>query len=130
MQNIGMKARLNCDFMSARVLVIDALKAEGFGVLTDIDVTKTLKEKMGLDTRQFEILGACNPSLAHQAMQTNPDVGLFLPCNVILYSETDCTIVNIINPMSMIEMMPDAGLEEVATAASEKLNRVFESIQK
>ena len=130
MQNLGMKASLNCDFTTARTRVVDALKAEGFGVLTDIDVTKTLKEKLGVDTRQYEILGACNPPLAHKAMETYPDVGLFLPCNVILYSEGENTIVNIIDPMSMIEMMPDGGLDEVAIAAKLKLQRVYDMIQK
>ena len=125
-----MKASLNCDFITARTRVVDALKTEGFGVLTDIDVTKTLKEKLGVDTRQYEILGACNPPLAHKAMETYPDVGLFLPCNVILYSEGENTIVNIIDPMSMIEMMPGGGLDEVAIAAKQKLQRVYDMIQK
>mgnify|MGYP006287374555 CR=1 FL=1 len=128
--NLGLKTTLPISFADARMIVIEALKAEGFGVLTDINVKETIKQKLGADFMEYEILGACNPPLAHKALSTNPDVGLLLPCNVILYSDGSGTTVNIVDPDSMVAMMPGAGLEPVAAEAKARLSRVLESIQK
>ena len=128
--NLGLKTTLPISFADARMIVIEALKTEGFGVLTDINVKETIKQKLGADFMEYEILGACNPPLAHKALSTNPDVGLLLPCNVILYSDGSGTTVNIVDPDSMVAMMPGAGLEPVAAEAKARLSRVLESIQK
>lgn len=128
--NFGLKTTLPISFADARMIVIEALKTEGFGVLTDINVKETIKQKLGADFMEYEILGACNPPLAHKALSINPDVGLLLPCNVILYSDGSGTTVNIVDPDSMVAMMPGAGLEPVAAEAKVRLSRVLESIQK
>ena len=107
-----------------------ALKAEGFGVLTEIDVQATFKKKLDVDFRKYSILGACNPPLAHKSLTARPDVGLLLPCNVIVYEEGNVTVVNIINPMSMTNFIQDPALEEVAEEARQRLKRVSEAIQK
>lgn len=127
--NLGMKVTLPLSFTDTRAKVVDALKTEGFGVLADINVKETMKQKLGLDFMEYEILGACNPPLAHKALSTNPDVGLLLPCNVILYAGDGGTVVNIIDPGSMVAMMPGAGLEEVAAEAKTRLLRVLAAIQ-
>jgi uncharacterized protein (DUF302 family) len=110
--------------------VTEALKAEGFGILTNIDVRETMKKKLDVDFRKYTILGACNPPLAHKALVARPDVGLLLPCNVIVYEAGDVTVVNIIDPMSMTNFIQDPALEAVAGEARQRLKRVSEAIQK
>jgi uncharacterized protein (DUF302 family) len=124
MDNIGMKIHLSLGFEAAREKVIELLKVEGFGVLTDINVKETLKQKLDIDFIKYEIIGACNPPLAYRAISANYDVGLFLPCNVILYEEGSGTTVNIIDPMSMVEYSPQEDLRTVATEAKTRLERV------
>ena len=130
MNELGFQSTLNLPYESALEKVTDALKAEGFGILTSIDVKETMKKKLDVDFRKYTILGACNPPLAHKALTARPDVGLLLPCNVIVYEEGDTTIVNIIDPMSMTNFIQDQSLAAVADEAHQRLKRVSEAIQK
>lgn len=105
----------------------DALKAEGFGVLTEIDVRDTLREKLGVEFRRYKILGACNPTLAHRALQAELGVGVMLPCNVAVYEEGERTVVVAIDPMATIAADSDA-LRPIADEVRGKLARVLERL--
>ena len=129
-ESLGLKTILHTDYVSARERVIAALKAEGFGVLTEIDVKATMKQKLDVDFRPYTILGACNPPLAHRALTAAPDVGLLLPCNVTVAQMTDGSIqVGIINPLLMMSVIPGSDLEPVAQEARERLTRVIDALQ-
>jgi len=130
MTDLGFQSTLNLPYEAALVKVTEALKAEVFGELTSIDVKETMKKKLDVDFRKYTILGACNPPLAHKALTARPDVGLLLPCNVIVYEEDDGTVVNIIDPLSMTDFIQDPALESVAGEAHQRLKRVSEAIQK
>ncbi len=122
---MGMKVRLTGGFEAVRSRVVEALKAEGFGVLTEIDVEKTLREKLDVGFRPYRILGACNPSLAHRALSAAPDVGLLLPCNVTVSQEEDgSVVVALVDPMKMLGMMEGDALKPIAVEARARLERV------
>lgn len=108
----------------------DALMAEGFGILTEIDVRETLKKKLEIDFRPYKILGACNPALAHGALSAEIDVGLLLPCNVILYAgdRADRTVVSILDPVQQIGMAGVDELTGLAGEARDRLARALESV--
>lgn len=104
-----------------------ALQAEGFGVLTEIDVKATLKKKLDLDFKRYVILGACNPPLAHQALESEEMIGLMLPCNVTVAETEEGSLVSILNPEMMLAVEPlgdNPGIREVARQAGERLARV------
>ena len=105
-----------------------ALKDQGFGILTRIDVKATMKEKLDVDVAQNVILGACNPPLAHRALTIEPRVGLLLPCNVVVRQEGSAVRVEAIEPYAMVEMFPDSDLNAVAAEASDRLRRAIEAI--
>ncbi len=113
--------------------VVDALKEEGFGVLTRIDVHDTLKAKLDVDFREYCILGACNPPLAHKALSNRPDAGLMLPCNVIVESlDEGGTLVRIVDPAAMMQaggLAGDPVMEEVGGEAGMRLKRVAEALR-
>jgi len=122
---LGLNVRLNANFEEALTQVTAALKVEGFGVLTEIDVKDTLKKKLDVDFRPYKILGACNPPLAYRALSAAPEAGLLLPCNVtVSYVEDNVTEVAIIDPLSMLGLVQHPDLESVAEEARARLDRV------
>jgi uncharacterized protein (DUF302 family) len=124
-------AVLDASYEDAVPKVTDALKEEGFGVLTEIDVKSTLKRKLGVDFRKYVILGACNPPYAHRTLQADLDVGLLLPCNVIIYETDDKkAYVSALNPVSALEVIKNQELRKIAEEVSEKLKRVLEKVAK
>ena len=126
----GLRTTLSVPYEEAVERVVAALKAEGFGVLTEIDVKATLKKKIDADFRRYVILGACNPPLAHQALCTDLDIGLLLPCNAIVYETDDGgSAVSIIDPMSMLSMVDSSELASVAEEARARLRRVIGAIE-
>jgi len=127
---LGLTVRLNKNFDEALTQVTAALKAEGFGVLTEIDVKETLKKKLDVDFRPYKILGACNPPLAYRALSAAPEVGLLLPCNVtVSYVEDQVTEVAIIDPLSMLGFVQHPDLEPVAEEARARLDRVAAALK-
>jgi len=123
---LGISARVRQPYADALARTVDALKVEGFGVLTEIDVRATLKAKLDVDFRPYMILGACNPPLAHKALSANLDIGLLLPCNVVVYQDGDETVVTAVDPMVMLGVMGDDPVAaEVATDAKARLRRVI-----
>lgn len=126
----GMRIGLGLPYEQAIEKTIEALKAEGFGVLTRIDIQATLKEKLDVDFRPYVILGACNPTLAHRALSANLDIGLMLPCNVTVYEEGDGSVVTAVDPMEMLGAFDaDPQAREVAIEAETRLKRVIASLK-
>ncbi len=128
--SIGEKVRLAADFDTAYARTVAALKAEGFGVLTEIDVRETMKKKLGVDFPPYKILGACNPPLAHRALTAAPEVGLLLPCNVTLRMLEDGSVeVALVDPLSMLGIVSTPELQPVAEEAAARLKRVREALE-
>ncbi len=123
---VTMKTKLS--YEKALERTVDALKDQGFGVITEIDVKITMKEKLDLETRPYKILGACNPALAHQALTADPDIGLLLPCNVIVRDEDDGATVGFVDPSMMAELSPSPELGQVAREARERLEKTLEAV--
>lgn len=128
MDDLGFEVILDSTYLDALDRVTDALKTQGFGVLTKIDVQATLKEKLGVEFRPYAILGACNPPLAHKALAVNPTVGLMLPCNVTVEAVAESRVcVRIANPESMLmvgKLAENDAVKQVAAEARARLERV------
>ena len=126
----GFTTRLTgLSFDQALEKTVAALKAEGFGVLSDIDVQHAMKEKLGADMPPYRILGACNPALAHQALQAEPDIGLLLPCNVIVREESpEHIVIGFLDPQIMVKLVGKNAMQTVADQAEQRLRRVCASL--
>ena len=121
--------QVNQDFDDAVVAVTEALKTEGFGVLTEIDVSATLKAKLGIEKRPYRILGACNPALANQALSAEPEIGVLLPCNVVVMEdEQDQVQVLFMDPSAVLTLVDKPGIETLASEVRERLQRVATAI--
>jgi len=118
------KVDLELPYEEALERVKAALKEEGFGVLTEVDVRATMKEKLGLDFHAYTIIGACNPSLSHRALDSDLEAGLVLPCNVVVHEEGERSVVMIADPVGMMGSLGKPVLDEVAQEARERLARV------
>jgi uncharacterized protein (DUF302 family) len=126
----GFGCDLNAGIEEAIRRTTDALKQEGFGVLTTIDVQATLKTKIGVDYKPYVILGACNPNLAYRALQAEEELGLLLPCNVIIYDNGNVrSRVSILDPLQMMGFVQNAELDAVAAEANSRLQRVIDHLQ-
>lgn len=127
--NFSYEVKLDEPFDTATKKVTQALKEEGFGVLTEIDVRETMKKKLDLDFRRYVILGACNPPLAHQALSADLLIGLLLPCNAIVYEADDGgTVAAFLDPKAMFDFVDSPALATVADEAAERIQRVAASL--
>ncbi|MFH1646925.1 MAG: DUF302 domain-containing protein [Chloroflexota bacterium] len=124
----GYKKKVNATFDEALKRTREELQKEGFGVLTEIDVKATLKKKLNVDYDQYMILGACNPPFAYQALEAEKDIGLLLPCNVIVYEHKGKTFVSAIVPTVAMSMVDNEKLRGIAVQVEQKLKKVVDSI--
>jgi uncharacterized protein (DUF302 family) len=123
--NYGFSKIVALSFDEAIEKVTNELKKEGFGVLTAIDLKETLKKKIGVDVPRYTILGACNPHFAHKALQTEVEVGLLLPCNVIVYESDGSTHVSVFDPLVMEKIIENPAMKPIAEDVQQKLRRVI-----
>lgn len=129
-KDYALRTQLAVPYPQAIARVTEALKAEGFGILTEIDVQQTMKQKLAVDFRRYTILGACNPHLAHRALGVEREVGLLLPCNVVVYEEGEGSEVLIGDPVVMMtNVSGNTELEPIAREARERLQRVVAALR-
>jgi uncharacterized protein (DUF302 family) len=128
MINYGFTKIIELPYEQVLEKTTNELKKEGFGILTEIDVKEKFKEKLGIDFKQYAILGACNPPLAHKALQYEENIGLMLPCNVIVYDNNGKTGVSIIKPTVAMQMIENNELRKLAEEVEQKLKKVFEAL--
>lgn len=130
MTTFGIRKELRTTYDEALLHVPEALKSEGFGVLTEIDVQSTLKQKLGVDFRRYKILGACNPPLAHEALQAELEIGLMLPCNVVVYEADDQrAVVLAIDPTKTLAATDNPKLAALAESVKDKLTRALARLE-
>ncbi len=124
----GFSKTVNLTYDQAVEKVTEELKKEGFGVLTTIDVKETLKKKLDVDFKKYIILGACNPPFAHKALQAEEEIGLLLPCNVIVYEKEGGTGISVFDPMVMLKVLENDKMKPIADEVQSRLKRVFEAM--
>ncbi|MGC1952646.1 MAG: DUF302 domain-containing protein [Gammaproteobacteria bacterium] len=125
----GFFIKYNSGFEDAVARATEELQREGFGILTEIDVQATLKNRLGIDTRPYKILGACNPSLAHQALEKDPDIGLLLPCNVVVREEADGRIaIGFMDPEAVLSLVHKEEITDLAREVRSRLERVRDAL--
>jgi uncharacterized protein (DUF302 family) len=124
----GYSRTVDLPFPNAVARAREALQTEGFGVLCEIDIKEKLREKLGVDFEDYVILGACNPPLAHRALQQERALGLLLPCNVVVYRENNRTVVSAIDAARMLSIVGNTGLEEIATEVNRRLRSVIDGM--
>jgi uncharacterized protein (DUF302 family) len=121
--------KVDLDFDNAVQKVTELLKSHGFGIITQVDVKETLKNKIDVDFRPYKILGACNPKFAHKALTTFDKAGIMMPCNVVVQQLEDSSVeVTLVNPEAMVRNMPDSGLEDFACDVTEIMRKVFKQM--
>jgi uncharacterized protein (DUF302 family) len=120
---------VNASFDEAVTIVTGELKKEGFGILTEIDVKAKMKEKLGLDLKKYIILGACNPPNAYKAIIAEENIGLMLPCNVIVYEKDGKTVLSVVRPTVAMQMIDNAELQKVAETVEGQLKKAFDAIK-
>lgn len=125
---IGFGRSVPLAFEQALTRVIEELGKEGFGVLTQIDVAATLRSKLGVELAPYRILGACNPQLAHRALEIEPQVGLLLPCNVVVRQDQDGVRVDFMDPDAVLDLVDQPAIREIATQAKARLQRVCSAL--
>ena len=128
MINYGFTKEIDASFEDTVTNVSNELKKEDFGILTQINVTEKFKEKLDIDFKKYIILGACNPTSAHKAILVEENIGLMLPCNVVIYERQNKTVVSIIKPKVAMKMIGNVELEQIASTIEKKLKKVFDSI--
>lgn len=125
----GTRVETSLPYEAAVQATVSALKEQGFGVLTEIDVKSTLKKKIGAEFKRYVILGACNPNLAHQALQSEESLGLLLPCNLIVYEEGDGSVVSALDPGMMATVTKNPELKAIADTADEAIRNALSRIE-
>lgn len=129
MISYGFRKEIDLPFDKAVEAVTEELKKQGFGILTRIDVKEKFKEKLGIDFKNYVILGACSPSHAHKAILAEEDIGLMLPCNVLVYEKENKTILSIIKPSAGMGMIDNEALRQIAQEVETRLKQVFDSVK-
>ncbi len=129
MINYGFTKELDIPYATVIKLVREALKKEGFGVLTEIDVKEKMKEKLGLDMRKYIILGACSPPNAYKAILAEENIGLMLPCNVIVYEKGSKTVLSVVRPTVAMQMVDNVELQKIAEIVEGQLKKAFDAIK-
>ena len=124
----GITVRISAPFSEVVARVREALKAQGFGVLTEIDVQATLRDKLGEEMEDYLILGACNPPLAHQALAADRKIGLLLPCNVVIRTEGDQTVIEALDPLVMVEVTGQPSLTPIAAEAASRIRAALDTL--
>lgn len=125
----GLSTTVERPFHDAVADVKAALAAEGFGIITEIDMQETLRKKLGVEVEDYVILGACSPGHAYRSLQADPSIGLLLPCNVVVRSRGDSTVVEMINPQMMVDLTQAPEMHEVAREVSERLSAALAAVE-